>query len=32
MSTHETEVVRGIRSEYNYGFAYPDDAKVYIFK
>ncbi|MBM2822876.1 MAG: hypothetical protein HW413_1622, partial [Thermoleophilia bacterium] len=27
MSTHETEVVREIRSEYKYGFSNPDDAK-----
>ena len=32
MSTHETEVVRGIRSEYKYGFSNPDDAKDYFFK
>jgi hypothetical protein len=32
MSTHETEVVREIRSEYKYGFSNPDDAKDYFFK
>ncbi|HJR94228.1 MAG TPA: hypothetical protein VJ807_02255, partial [Gaiellaceae bacterium] len=31
-STHETDVVRGIRSEYKYGFSNPDDAKDYFFK
>ena len=31
-STHETEVVRGIRSDYKYGFSNPDDAKDYFFK
>jgi len=25
MSTHETEVVRGIRSDYEYGFSVPED-------
>ncbi len=29
MSTHETEVVRGIRSDYEYGFSVPED---YFFK
>ncbi len=29
MSTHETEVVRGIRSDYQYGFSVPED---YFFK
>ena len=33
MSTqHETDVVRGIRSEYQYGFSNPDEAKDYFFK
>src|SRR3990170_2094340 len=32
MSTQETEVVRGIRSDYKYGFSNPDDAKDYFFK
>src|SRR3989304_3293433 len=32
MSTHETEVVRGIRSDYKYGFSNPDAAKDYFFK
>src|SRR4249919_1108681 len=32
MSAHETEVVRGIRSEYKYGFSNPDAAKDYFFK
>ena len=32
MSTHETDVVRGIRSDYKYGFSNPDDAKDYFFK
>ena len=31
-SAHETEVVRGIRSDYKYGFSNPDDAKDYFFK
>ena len=31
-STHETEVVRDIRSEYKYGFSNPDAAKDYFFK
>ncbi len=31
-STHETDVVRGIRSEYKYGFSNPDDAKDYFYK
>ncbi len=31
-STHETDVVREIRSDYKYGFAKPDDAKDYFFK
>ena len=32
MTAHETEVVRGIRSDYQYGFSNPDDAKDYFFK
>ena len=32
MSTHETEVVREIRSDYKYGFSNPDAAKDYFFK
>ena len=32
MSAHETEVVRGIRSDYEYGFSNPDAAKDYFFK
>ena len=33
MSTqHETDVVRGIRSDYQYGFSNPDEAKDYFFK
>ena len=31
-STHETDVVREIRSDYKYGFSNPDDAKDYFFK
>ena len=31
-STHETDVVRGIRSDYQYGFSNPDEAKDYFFK
>jgi Fe-S cluster assembly protein SufB len=31
-SAHETEVVRGIRSDYKYGFSNPDEAKDYFFK
>ena len=31
-STHETDVVRGIRSDYKYGFSNPDAAKDYFFK
>ncbi len=31
-STHETDVVRGIRSDYKYGFSNPDEAKDYFFK
>src|SRR5438105_13225323 len=30
--TPETEVVRGIRSEYKYGFSNPDEAEDYFFK
>ena len=30
--THETDVVREIRSDYKYGFSNPDDAKDYFFK
>jgi len=32
MSTAEDEVVKGIRSEYKYGFSNPDEAKDYFFK
>jgi len=32
MSTRETEVVRGIRSDYQYGFSNPDEAEDYFFK
>ena len=32
MATTETEVVRGIRDEYKYGFSNPDEAKDYFFK
>ena len=32
MSTAENEVVKGIRSEYKYGFSNPDEAKNYFFK
>ena len=32
MSTHETDVVRGIRSDYQYGFSNPDEAEDYFFK
>src|ERR687897_242888 len=31
-STHETDVVRGIRSDYKFGFSNPDEAKDYFFK
>jgi len=31
-STHETDIVRGIRSDYQYGFSNPDEAKDYFFK
>src|SRR6188472_4245967 len=31
-STHETDVVRGIRSDYKYGFSNPDEAGDYFFK
>ena len=32
MSTTENDVVKGIRSEYQYGFSNPDEAKDYFFK
>ncbi|MDH5333444.1 MAG: Fe-S cluster assembly protein SufB, partial [Thermoleophilia bacterium] len=32
MSTAENEVVKGIRSEYQYGFSNPDEAEDYFFK
>ena len=32
MSTAENDVVKGIRSEYQYGFSNPDEAKDYFFK
>ena len=32
MSTHETDVVRKIRSDYQYGFSNPDEAEDYFFK
>ena len=32
MATTENEVVKGIRSEYQYGFSNPDEAKDYFFK
>ena len=32
MSTSETEVVKGIREEYAYGFSNSDDAENYFFK
>src|SRR6201982_3726789 len=32
MSQTETDVVKGIRSEYKYGFSNPDEAKDYFFK
>src|SRR6185369_3306420 len=32
MTQSETEVVRGIREEYEYGFSNPDEAKDYFFK
>ena len=32
MSTRETEVVREIHSDYQYGFSNPDEAKNYFFK
>ena len=32
MSVTETEVVKGIRDEYQYGFSNPDEAKDYFFK
>src|SRR6478735_6493981 len=31
-STHETDIVRGIRSDYQYGFSNPDEAGDYFFK
>ena len=32
MSTTENDVVKGIRSDYKYGFSNPDEAKDYFFK
>src|SRR4026209_1677514 len=32
MSTHETDVVRKIRSDYQYGFSKPDEADGYLFQ
>ena len=32
MSTSETDVVKGIRSEYAYGFSNSDEAENYFFK
>ncbi|MGH3056004.1 MAG: Fe-S cluster assembly protein SufB, partial [Gaiellaceae bacterium] len=32
MAQTETDVVKGIRSEYKYGFSNPDEAKDYFFK
>ena len=32
MSTSETDVVRGIRPEYQYGFANSDEAENYFFR
>ena len=32
MSVTETDVVKGIREEYKYGFSNPDEAKDYFFK
>ena len=31
MSTTENDVVKGIRTEYKYGFSNPDEAKDYFF-